>query len=41
MDAIPRVGEHNAAILRELGFDEPFIERLANPAATAATRAQP
>lgn len=25
MDAIPRVGEHNAAILRELGFDEAAV----------------
>ncbi len=28
MGAIPRVGEHNAAILAELGFDAAFIERL-------------
>jgi itaconate CoA-transferase len=33
MDAIPRVGEHNEAILRELGFDAAFIESLARPAA--------
>jgi len=25
MDPIPRVGEHNAAILAELGFDAAFI----------------
>ena len=27
MDAIPGVGDHNAAILRELGFDDAFIAR--------------
>ena len=28
MGAIPEVGEHNRPILRELGFDEAFIERM-------------
>ncbi|HUJ01219.1 MAG TPA: CaiB/BaiF CoA-transferase family protein [Usitatibacter sp.] len=41
MDPIPRVGEHNAAILRELGFDDAFIERMQAPVRSAAPRAQP
>ena len=28
MDPIPAVGEHNAKILRELGFDEEAVARL-------------
>ena len=36
MGPIPKVGEHNAAILAELGFDAAFIERIAGaePAAS-------
>jgi crotonobetainyl-CoA:carnitine CoA-transferase CaiB-like acyl-CoA transferase len=41
MDAIPRVGEHNAPILRELGFDDAFIERMQAPAPSPAVRSQP
>ena len=41
MDAIPRVGEHNAAILRELGFDDAFIEAVARPAASRRPESPP
>lgn len=41
MDPIPAVGEHNAAILRELGFDESLIERLRPPPAGSHPDAQP
>jgi itaconate CoA-transferase len=41
MDAIPEVGQHNAAILRELGFEDAFIERLSHPAPAAGRQAQP
>jgi itaconate CoA-transferase len=29
MDAVPALGEHTGAVLAELGYDEPQIERLA------------
>jgi formyl-CoA transferase len=29
MDAIPSVGQHTRPILRELGFDDAFADRLA------------
>ncbi|HSN20447.1 MAG TPA: CaiB/BaiF CoA-transferase family protein [Usitatibacter sp.] len=41
MDPIPRVGEHNAAILRELGFDEAFIARIAHASAARSPQSPP
>jgi len=41
MDPIPRVGEHNRPILRELGFDDAFIEGIGNAPAAPAAGAQP
>ena len=41
MDPIPGVGEHNGPILRELGFDDAFIERMGNAPAAREARAQP
>jgi itaconate CoA-transferase len=41
MDPIPEVGEHNAAILRELGFDDAFVERLSHAAAAGRAQSSP
>jgi itaconate CoA-transferase len=41
MDPIPEVGQHNAAILRELGFDAAFVERLSHAAAAARSQSSP
>jgi itaconate CoA-transferase len=41
MDAIPEVGQHNAAILRELGFDDAFIERVSHAGPAVSRHAQP
>jgi hypothetical protein len=35
------VGQHNAAILRELGFDAAFVERLSHAAAAARSQSSP
>jgi len=41
MDAIPEVGQHNAAILRELGFDDAFIERVSHAGPAVSRHVQP
>jgi itaconate CoA-transferase len=41
MDAIPEVGQHNAAILAELGFDAAFVERVSHGAAAPSRQTQP